>query len=137
MPITDSLLKTYADADGLELGRMVTEGEVTPAELVECAVTTIERLNPELNAVIHKLYDMGRKAAETVDRSAPFAGVPYLLKELASSWEGAPLTNSSYFLKAIQEDLDLSESMDAAVNSLRIVLAAEQSIQEQRAIDLG
>ncbi len=41
-----------------------------------------------------------------------------------------------HFLKAIREDLDLSESMDAAVNSLRIVLAADQSIREQRAIDL-
>jgi hypothetical protein len=41
-----------------------------------------------------------------------------------------------YFLRAIREDLDLNESMDAAVNSLRIVLAAEQSIQEERAITL-
>lgn len=40
------------------------------------------------------------------------------------------------FLRAIREDLDLSESMDAAVNSLRIVLAAEQSIEEGRTIDL-
>jgi len=42
----------------------------------------------------------------------------------------------AYFLRAIQEDIDLGESMDAAVNSLRIVLAAEQSIQEERAITL-
>ncbi len=41
-----------------------------------------------------------------------------------------------YFLRSIREDLDLSESMDAAVNSLRIVLAAERSIEEKRAIDL-
>ena len=41
-----------------------------------------------------------------------------------------------FFLRAIREDLDLSESMDAAVNSLRIVLAAEQSIAEERAITL-
>lgn len=99
MPITDSLLKTYAAADGLELGGMVNRGDVSPTELVECAATLIDRLNPRLNAVVHKLYDMGLKAADTVDRSAPFAGVPYLLKELASSWEGAPLTNSSYYLK--------------------------------------
>ena len=39
-------------------------------------------------------------------------------------------------LRAIREDLDLTESMDAAVNSLRIVLAAEQSIEEERAIRL-
>ncbi|MEZ5931941.1 MAG: Gfo/Idh/MocA family oxidoreductase [Alphaproteobacteria bacterium] len=43
----------------------------------------------------------------------------------------------AFFLQAIREDLDLSESMDAAVNSLRIVLAAEQSIEEGRAVDLA
>jgi hypothetical protein len=42
----------------------------------------------------------------------------------------------AFFLKAIREDLDLTKSMDAAVNSLRIVLAAEQSIAEERAIRL-
>ncbi len=42
-----------------------------------------------------------------------------------------------FFLKAINEDLDLSESMDAAVNSLRIVLAAEQSINEERVVVLA
>lgn len=43
----------------------------------------------------------------------------------------------AFFLKAINEDLDLSESMDAAVNSLRIVLAAEQSINEKRVVELA
>ena len=42
----------------------------------------------------------------------------------------------AFFLKAINENIDLSESMDAAVNSLRIVLAAEQSIAEERVIRL-
>ena len=40
------------------------------------------------------------------------------------------------FLRAITENMDLTESMDAAVNSLRIVLAAEQSIAEERVIRL-
>ncbi len=43
----------------------------------------------------------------------------------------------AFFLKAINEDLDLSDSMDAAVNSLRIVLAAEQSINERRVVELA
>lgn len=42
----------------------------------------------------------------------------------------------AFFLQAITDDLDLSESMDAGVNSLRIVLAAEQSIVEERVIRL-
>jgi predicted dehydrogenase len=43
----------------------------------------------------------------------------------------------AFFFKAINEDLDLSDSMDAAVNSLRIVLAAEQSINEKRVVELA
>lgn len=42
----------------------------------------------------------------------------------------------AFFLKAINEDMDLTESMDAAVNSLRIVLAAEESIHKEQAIHL-
>ncbi|HEV7277391.1 MAG TPA: Gfo/Idh/MocA family oxidoreductase [Devosiaceae bacterium] len=43
----------------------------------------------------------------------------------------------AFFLKAILEDIDLSEQMEAAVNSLRIVLAAEQSINEERVVTLA
>ena len=43
----------------------------------------------------------------------------------------------AFFLRAIREDLDLTEQMDAAVNSLRIVLAAEQSIAEKRTVELA
>lgn len=104
--IDASLIETYAQSDGLALGELVRAGEVSPAELVEAAVVVIERLNPALNAVIHKLYDMGRREAETVDTNAPFAGVPFLLKELASAWEGAPNTNSSAYLKDVIADYD-------------------------------
>lgn len=103
---TKSLQQTYLESDGLALAELVHKGEVQPIELVETAVTVIEELNPKLNAVIHKLYDMGRDAAKTVDRQASFAGVPYLLKELATSWDGAPNTNSSYYLKDIVSNFD-------------------------------
>ncbi len=43
----------------------------------------------------------------------------------------------AFFLKSIIEDLDLTDQMDAAVNSLRIVLAAEQSINEKRVVELA
>src|SRR5262250_1176771 len=42
----------------------------------------------------------------------------------------------AYFLKAIREDLDLTDSMNDAVNSLKIVLAADQSIHTRRAVEL-
>jgi predicted dehydrogenase len=42
----------------------------------------------------------------------------------------------AYFLRAIREDLDLSESMMDAINSLRIVLAADESIRTGQAVQL-
>jgi predicted dehydrogenase len=42
-----------------------------------------------------------------------------------------------FFLKAIRENLDLTDQMNDAVNSLRIVLAADESIRTRRAVNLG
>ena len=41
-----------------------------------------------------------------------------------------------YLLKAIQEDLDLTDHMNAAMNSLKIVLAADKSIKTSKTIEL-
>ncbi len=42
----------------------------------------------------------------------------------------------AYFLKAIKEDIDLSKHIEDAVNSLRIVLAADKSFRTGQTIDL-
>jgi predicted dehydrogenase len=42
----------------------------------------------------------------------------------------------AYFEKAIREDIDLTAHMDDAVNSMRIVAAADQSFREGRTINL-
>ena len=104
--VTEDMLRTYADSDGLGLAALVRKGELTPIELVETAVATIEKLNPQLNAVIHKLFEMGRSVANEVDPSAPFAGVPFLLKELRTRWKDAPVTGSSYYLRNVRADSD-------------------------------
>ena len=41
-----------------------------------------------------------------------------------------------WFLRTIREDIDLATSMGEAVTSLRIVLAAQQSIDEGRVVQL-
>jgi predicted dehydrogenase len=43
----------------------------------------------------------------------------------------------AYFLKAIREDMDLSDHLKDAVNSLRIVLAADRSVRTGQVIDLA
>ncbi len=42
----------------------------------------------------------------------------------------------AFFLRAIQQDLDLSDHMDDAVNSLRIVLAADESVRTGQIVSL-
>jgi predicted dehydrogenase len=42
-----------------------------------------------------------------------------------------------FFRRAITEDLDLADHMGDAVNSLRIVLAADESVRTGRTIELG
>ena len=52
-----TIIKEYADYDGLGLGQLVRRKEVSPSELVESAYAAIERLNPKLNAVITLLKE--------------------------------------------------------------------------------
>jgi hypothetical protein len=42
----------------------------------------------------------------------------------------------AFLLRAIQQDLDLSDHMNDAVNSLRIVLAADESVRTGRIVEL-
>ena len=39
--------------DATEQARMIRDGEASPSELVEEAIERLDRLNPQLNAVIH------------------------------------------------------------------------------------
>ena len=50
--------------------------------------------------------------------------------------DGLCLREQEFLLDAIQNDVDLTDHIDDAVNSLRIVLAADQSAREGRTIDL-
>lgn len=89
----------YRNSDAVALAAHMRRGDVSPGEVVEAAIRRIEALNPDLNAVICALFDLGREAATRVDRDAPLAGVPFLLKELATGWAGVQATNSCRFLQ--------------------------------------
>jgi amidase len=97
----------YADYDGLGLAELVRQRQVTPAELVEAAIERIERHNPALNAVVYKAYDEAR-ASTVADpvRAGPFAGVPFLIKDLGAQVRGWPRTSGSKFAQVAADDED-------------------------------
>ncbi len=84
--------------DGTGQAELVRRGDVTAAELVEWAIGRIERLNPALNAVVTPMFD-DAVARVNAGVSGPFAGVPYLLKDLVAEASGTRFTEGSVFLR--------------------------------------
>lgn len=93
MPALDELSRL--DATGS--AELVRRREVKPLELVEAAITRIERINPTLNAVIAPMFDEARRRAQE-PLSGPFAGVPFLLKDLWAEYAGTALSEGCRFL---------------------------------------
>ena len=85
--------------DATAQAELVRSGEVSPLELVDAAINNIEKLNPELNAVIHQLFDSARAAARGDLPDGPFRGVPILFKDLFCAVEGDPIHEGMPFLK--------------------------------------
>ena len=89
---------------------LVADGELTAVELHDAAAERIELLDTSINAVVMRWFDRARHQAEAFDnlpksapaRTAPFAGVPFLLKDLHTHLAGMPLTNGNRAMKQAQ-----------------------------------
>ncbi len=71
----------YAEHDATGLAALVATGQVTPAELLDTAIAATEAANPALNFVAQPLFDRARAAASR-PFAGPFAGVPFMVKDL-------------------------------------------------------
>ena len=91
----------YLRHDATGLAELVRRGEVSPLELVDTAIARIERLNPELNAVIHRMDSVARRTAQEPLREGPFRGVPFLVKDLLAMVQGEPFQCGSAFLRGV------------------------------------
>ena len=89
--------KDYEQYDALGLADLVRRGKVSPEDLLAAAIERVEARNPQVNAVVMKLYDHGRCAIADGLPDGPFRGVPFLLKDLTASLAGVPMTRGSRF----------------------------------------
>ncbi len=85
--------------DATAQAELVRERQVNPAELVEAAIARIERFNPALNAVVTPMYEEARQSLKAGVPDGPFAGVPFLLKDLGAPYAGVRATSGSQYLK--------------------------------------
>ena len=106
--MSSGITKVFDENDAVGLGRLVRDRQVKPSELVEEANRRIETLNPTINAVCIKTYDYARRAAgDAALPDGPFKGVPFVLKDLGTLWQGIPTTNCCPFTKGIVADSDM------------------------------
>lgn len=87
-------LDEYLSSDATALAALVADKQVTAAELLSLARQRTDQVNPTINAVVRMLDQVAdARAAEQL--TGPFAGVPFLVKDLAQEYAGFPTSNGS------------------------------------------
>lgn len=100
-----------AQMDATAQAALVKKGEVTPIELVEATIERIEKVNPELNAVIAAPLDTPMAAWDRVGRFATYTplfnatGQPAMSVPLYWSEDGLPI--GSHFVGRFGDEATL------------------------------
>ncbi len=98
-------LAEYSSCDGVALADLVRRREVSLKELAHLFVEAVEKVNPRINAIIEVYSD---SIEELDDRaiSGPFAGVPFLMKDIGAGENGRRQESGSRLMKGYVADKD-------------------------------
>lgn len=115
----------FSGLDATAQADLVRTRRISASELLEDTIRRIEAVNPTLNAVIAKTYERARTRAAAMAASsgaidAPFAGVPWLLKDI-SECKGLPITWGSRALRGAFSQVDVPFVAEAEAAGLNIV----------------
>jgi amidase len=80
----------YRANDATGLAKLVANGDVSAAELLVLARDRAAAVNPRINAIVRDV-----PAPPSGELSGPFAGVPFLIKDLAQDYAGLPTAAGS------------------------------------------
>lgn len=93
------MFKEYGNYDALGLAELIRNRQVSASEVLEAALARAEAVNPRLNAIIIPMHDLARaRAREPLE--GPFAGVPFLTKDLFQEYQGVRTAYGCNALKA-------------------------------------
>ncbi len=106
----------YVAHDATGLATLIRDGEVTAGEVEAAARDRMARVNPILNAVVLEI-DPPPSAAE----DGPFAGVPFLLKDMDGYLAGYPCSYGSRSLADWTPEVDSDHVARFRAAGLRII----------------
>src|SRR4029453_7394491 len=121
-------MKDVALLDATAQADLVRTKQVKPIELLDAAIERIERVNPQLNAVVTPMYEIARKTAEASLPDGPFTGVPFLLKDLGAGDAGVRQTQGSEYLKDFVSPFD--SELTARYKRAGLVIAGKSNTPE-------
>ncbi|MCC6920385.1 MAG: amidase [Alphaproteobacteria bacterium] len=109
-------MKDYENYDALGLAELVRNRDVTPLELLDAAVSRAEAAQARVNCFSALYPDVARRQIADGLGKGPFAGVPFVLKDLGATLEGQKLTQGSRLYKdfVATEDATLTRRYKAA-----------------------
>ena len=84
----------YRRHDGLGLAKLIADGEVSAAEVLEAAIARAETVNTRLNAIVTRMDEIARERA-LHSLTGAFAGVPFLEKDLGQEYARVPCSYGS------------------------------------------
>ena len=99
-------MNDVAFLDATAQAELVRTKQIKPSELLEGAIERIERLNPQINAVVTPMYEEARRVAAGPLPEGPFTGVPFLLKDLGAGYAGVRQTQGSGYVKEFVSPVD-------------------------------
>lgn len=71
----------YEEHDGVALAKLLRSGEVSPVELMDCAISLAADRGQTVNALCNQDYDLGRRLAAEAELKGTFGALPFLLKD--------------------------------------------------------
>ncbi len=94
----------YFSYDALGLAELVRTKQISSSELLEVAIALTEKLDPRLNAVPIKHFELARENLKNKVDTGIFNGVPFLLKDLNNYLKGTVTSGGSRVLENITAD---------------------------------
>jgi Asp-tRNA(Asn)/Glu-tRNA(Gln) amidotransferase A subunit family amidase len=103
----------YVRHDALGLADLVRRREVSAEELLDAALTRLDAVNPSINAQAFRFVDLAMRQLAAGVGDGPFAGAPFMTKDLGVMVAGAPLSSGSRAWKDNVSSIDsvLTERM--------------------------
>ncbi len=80
--------------DATETAAMIRSGQLSAVEATQAAIDRAQRLQPKLNVLVASDFDRALARAKAGGQTGPFAGVPFLIKDL-DDYTGLPTRSGS------------------------------------------